>query len=59
MYSFKWQSLVGKCQMDFPIATWIPSLENSFWYTKSWGAEEPSHIHTNALVMLEVALISH
>jgi hypothetical protein len=31
MNNFKWQYLVGECKMDFPIATWIPSFENSFW----------------------------
>jgi hypothetical protein len=29
--NFKWQYLVGECKMDFPVATRIPSCENSFW----------------------------
>ena len=29
MNIFKWQFLVGECKMDFPIATRIPSFENS------------------------------
>ena len=31
MNNFKWQYLVDECKMDFPIATRIPSFENSFW----------------------------
>ena len=31
MNNIKWHYLVGECKMDFPIATWIPSFENSFW----------------------------
>jgi hypothetical protein len=31
MNNFKWQYLVGECKMDVPIATRIPSFENSFW----------------------------
>jgi hypothetical protein len=62
MNNFKWHSFVGKCKMDFPITTRIASFENSFCYTKSWGAEEPrktSHMHKDPLVMLEVVLKSH
>ena len=33
MNNFKWQYLVGECKMDFPIVTWIPSFENSFYFT--------------------------
>ena len=31
MNNIKWQYLVGECKMDFPVATRIPSFENSFW----------------------------
>jgi hypothetical protein len=31
MNNLKWQYLVGECKIDFPIATRIPSLENSCW----------------------------
>jgi hypothetical protein len=31
MNNFKIQYLVGECKMDFPVATRIPSCENSFW----------------------------
>ena len=54
MNNFRRQHLFCECKMDFPIATRIPSFENSFWIympdsSYQYSGREASAAHTSDL----------